>query len=264
MMINFIISVCIPFILGLIGIIKDYSIFIYLAIFCSLISIVLSCWIKNIRISAVQMQELYDRSVFNLKWNKLFLGEKPSNRIVILSSEKYKKKYGDFSEFLDWYTLPAATYKYPMSIILCQSQNLSWDIPNREKYYKIVLTFITFLIVIFFGISIYFFDNILLFIKTLSTCIPIIIFLAILVIEHRETVNEGIRLNNELEDALNQLAQNSSSDQEIIALAEEIQRAVYSYRKSARPIPNKLHSYFKNQNESLSIRNIQRYIDNYL
>ena len=84
MMINFIISVCIPFILGLIGIIKDYSIFIYLAIFCSLISIVLSCWIKNIRISAVQMQELYDRSVFNLKWNKLFLGEIPSNRKVIL------------------------------------------------------------------------------------------------------------------------------------------------------------------------------------
>ena len=99
MTINFIISVCIPFTLGLIGIVKDYSIFIYLAIFCSLSSIALLCWIKNIRSSAVQMQELYDRSVFNLKWNKLYLGEKPNNRQVTLLSEKYKKKYGDLMWF---------------------------------------------------------------------------------------------------------------------------------------------------------------------
>lgn len=264
MTINFIISVCIPFTLGLIGIVKDYSIFIYLAIFCSLSSIALLCWIKNIRSSAVQMQELYDRSVFNLKWNKLYLGEKPNNRQVTLLSEKYKKKYGDFSEFLNWYTSPAATYQYPMAIILCQSQNLSWDIPNRERYYKTVLAFIVFLIFVFFGVSIYYFENISLFIKTLSASIPIVIFLFFLVLEHKETVKEGNRLNSEIEDVLNQLSNNSATDQDVISLAEEVQNAVYSYRKSARPIPNKLHKYFKNQNETLSIRNIQRYIDNYL
>jgi len=264
MTINFVISVCIPFTLGLIGIVKDYSIFIYLAIFCSLSSIALSCWIKNIRNSAVQMQELYDRSIFNLKWNKLYLGEKPNNSQVTLLSEKYKKKYGDFSEFLNWYTSPAATYQYPMAIILCQSQNLSWDIPNRERYYKTILAFIVFLIFVFFGVSIYYFENISLFIKTLSASIPIVIFLFFLVLEHKETVKEGNRLNSEIEDALSQLSNNSTTDQEVISLAEEVQNAVYSYRKSARPIPNKLHKYFKNQNETLSIRNIQRYIDNYL
>ncbi|ENU91234.1 hypothetical protein F971_03372 [Acinetobacter vivianii] len=264
MTINFVISVCIPFTLGLIGIVKDYSIFIYLAIFCGLSSIALSCWIKNIRSSAVQMQELYDRSVFNLKWNKLYLGEKPNNRQVTSLSEKYKKKYGDFSEFLNWYTSPAATYQYPIAIILCQSQNLSWDIPNRERYYKTVLAFIVFLIFVFFGVSIYYFENISLFIKTLSASIPIVIFLFFLVLEHKETVKEGNRLNSEIEDALNQLSNNSTTDQGVISLAEEVQNAIYSYRKSARPIPNKLHKYFKNQNETLSIRNIQRYIDNYL
>ena len=71
-------------------------------------------------------------------------------------------------------------------------------------------------------------------------------------------------MNSEIEDVLNQLSNNSATDQDVISLAEEVQNAVYSYRKSARPIPNKLHKYFKNQNETLSIRNIQRYIDNYL
>lgn len=48
-----------------------------------------------------------------------------------------------------------------------------------------------------------------------------------------------------IEDALNQLSNNSTTDQDVISLAEEVQNAVYSYRKSARPIPNKLHKYFK-------------------
>jgi len=120
------------------------------------------------------------------------------------------------------------------------------------------------LIFVFFAVSIYYFENISLFIKTLSASIPIVIFLFFLVLEHKETVKEGNRLNSEIEDALNQLSNNSATDQDVISLAEEVQNAVYSYRKSARPIPNKLHKYFKNQNETLSIRNIQRYIDNYL
>lgn len=256
MTINFIISVCMPFTLGLIGIVKDYSIFIYLAIFCSLSSIALSCWIKNIRSSAVQMQELYDRSIFNLKWNKLYLGEKPNNRQVTLLSEKYKKKYGDFSEFLNWYTSPAATYQYPMAIILCQSQNLSWDIPNRERYYKTVLAFIVLLIFVFFAVSIYYFENISLFIKTLSASIPIVIFLFFLVLEHKETVKEGNRLNSEIEDALNQLSNNSATDQDVISLAEEVQNAVYSYRKSARPDRDRLSAV--NQNQSGNVLNVIR------
>lgn len=115
-------------------------------------------WLNNhvraLQEKAATIQEEFDRYVYNLKWDPIVLGEKVSNICIEKMYSKYSNS-NDISKLHDWYTPTVSQHSERKGILLCQSENLGWDIELRASYMVYVVIFIALFILslFFFGVS---------------------------------------------------------------------------------------------------------------
>jgi hypothetical protein len=83
---------------------------------------------------AAKIQEKFDTDVFGLPWDSINVGSKPDTGLIFNKSKKFIKKNPNYTGFVDWYTIKAASFRYPEAIVFCQQQNLYWDSSLRKRY----------------------------------------------------------------------------------------------------------------------------------
>lgn len=136
----------------------SYDLTNIIAVLALLLTFLDILWLKNhvraLQEKAATIQEEFDRYVYNLKWDPIALGEKVSNVYIEKMYSKYSNS-NDISKLHDWYTPAVSQHPERKGILLCQSENLGWDIELRTSYIAYVVIFITLFILslLFFEIS---------------------------------------------------------------------------------------------------------------
>lgn len=222
----------------------------------------LSNRLKKMKEDAAKIQELFDTCVFKLPWDSINIGNKPDSGLTFKKSKKFYKRYPNYNGFKDWYTIKAATFKYPQAIAFCQQQNLYWDSSLRKDIITLSVIILTFIILImfFFGIfNDFTFRNFLT--NVVSLLLPILLFFYKIITEHCETIKEMDRLREINEGLIDSIISNTLPSDDFISQCRQLQTAIYNHRKSARPIPNWLHKKRKDYQEEEAADRMQQYLD---
>lgn len=85
--------------------------------------------------AAARIQELFDIDLFELRWNRILAGPKPTNEEVIADARRFR---GERDKFKGWYADPSPL-GVPFSTLLCQRASCVWDRRQRERYGWLVL-----------------------------------------------------------------------------------------------------------------------------
>lgn len=241
---------------------KDYGYFgAFITIVFTIINECISVRIMAKKEEASKIQELFDTEVFNLDWDEINIGEKPDISSILDKKDKFNKKNPNFVGFNNWYTQKAANYNYPKSIILCQQQNLHWDNYLRKQmlsYSTYILYLMIFLVVLFWFINDLTFRSFV--VNVASVLLPMIIFLAKLKNEHSISIAENNRLKSANESMIREL-DIFNNDSIIISKCRTFQTAIFTYRKTVRPIPDFMHRLFKNKQEQYSEARVEQIIE---
>jgi hypothetical protein len=85
--------------------------------------------------AAARIQDLFDTDLFELRWNRILAGPRPTNEEVIADARSFR---GTRDKFKDWYGDPSPLGR-PFSTLLCQRSSCVWDRRQRERYGWLVL-----------------------------------------------------------------------------------------------------------------------------
>ncbi len=85
--------------------------------------------------AAARIQELFDTDLFDLRWNRILAGSKPTNEEVIADARRFR---GERDRLKDWYADPSPL-GVPFSTLLCQRASCVWDRRQRQRYGLLVL-----------------------------------------------------------------------------------------------------------------------------
>lgn len=279
MIVNLIVGVIIPLIVSILVFIssndtlssalnfksKDISyISAPVGIVAAILVVVISQLIKKMKETSAKIQETFDTNVFKLDWDKINVGEKPDFGIILKNSKAFEAKHPNYTGFKDWYTIKAATFKYPQAIAFCQQQNLNWDSELRQQVIKVAT--ITLIVAVFFILALGIFNDFTLrtlFTNILSLLLPIFLFFYKLIVEQKDTVKEMARLKDINRELIDSILSSELTPDNFTTRCRQLQTAIYQHRKSARPIPNWLHKRNRNEQEDESAKRMQKYLDDY-
>lgn len=114
----------------------------YIAVFALLLTIFELALVKpkvsQLKEKAAKIQEEFDCYVLNIEWNEILCGNKPCGSDVRTFADKSDLKGNDRSKFINWYTEGVHQVDSVRAALLCQNENLGWDISQRLKYVKLV------------------------------------------------------------------------------------------------------------------------------
>lgn len=221
--------------------------------------------LKNMKEDAAKIQERFDTDVFQLPWDSINIGNKPDTGLILNKSKEFNKKNPNYVGFKDWYTLKAASFRYPQAIAFCQQQNLYWDSSLRKDIVRlswIVLALII-IMMLFLGIfNDFTIRNLLTNVAILL--LPICSFFSKIITEHKETIKEMDRLRDINENLIDSIISNNLSNPNFLSQCRQLQTAIYNHRKTARPIPDWLHQLRKDDQEDESADRMQQYLNSHI
>ncbi len=114
----------------------------WIAIFALLLTIfelgLIKPKVSLLKEKAAKIQEEFDCYVLGIEWNEILCGNKPCGSDVRTFADKSDVKGNDRSKFSDWYTTGVEQVDSVRAALLCQNENLGWDINQRQKYVKLV------------------------------------------------------------------------------------------------------------------------------
>jgi len=215
-----------------------------------LINLVISDYKKT----AAKIQELFDCSVYDLEWNKICAGKKPTQEEVNKYSRIFKSSGKPISKLKDWYPIELKKYSPLKVIVLCQKTNLNYDtaIRNRFKKKVLIVAFITLLVLILLSLirNISFRDFIS---QVAASFLPVFVLTAKIMIEQNTTLKNSEELNNNIEGLL--------EDENNISLKEirSIQDKLYNSRKDSALIPEFFYDKIRDELEQDMHHNAANY-----
>lgn len=94
-------------------------------------------WLRQPRIKAAIIQELFDHKVLGLEWNDA-LAEKPDPKDVEMAVERFNKRKNrerEWKKLENWYENPAIqTEPILLARIACLKENVRWDSGQRREW----------------------------------------------------------------------------------------------------------------------------------
>ena len=190
--------------------------------------------------NAATIQEQFDTSVFDMRWNKFLVGNKISPEIIVSANRKYK---GERKKLENWYG-DISNIPHSFAVLLCQRSNLVWDWRLRRYLAWTILIFLLILTGVEGSIAYYF--NISSQVFFLGLFLPSISFIIIALRElkeHFEIADNKEKLEGQLTNLLNQFVDGDSigSDND----TRQIQDKIFELRKRAVLIPDWWYSILK-------------------
>lgn len=268
--INFFISVMIPVLIALgKGFIEHFSpdvgrkITPYLAYYgigVLLVTIFTGGIVSRLKKKAATIQEMFDCDVLSIQWNELKIGKKISHSIVLKHSRYYKKRKKD-KDFTNWYIHNHYDLPSNKTALLCQYENIGWDISQREVVSKLYATalIVTLILLITYGV----YSNALLedFLFYIVFLLPLFRHFFIQFKENKGSIDKINRINDYLEKKIDEMIELKLTDDQIDSVVRAVQDEIYSHRATSNPMPDFIHKLFKNKNEIHHKENFDFYYD---
>ncbi len=248
-------------VLGPIVIFQFNDIKIYVAVvatFYTIFNFLLLRMIENRhRMDGAKIQELFDTELFNLPWNKIVAGEKPEKEKIFLYSKKYKFK-NDIDTLKNWYPKNINELDLLPAVAVCQRTNIWWDVTLREKlFWSLVLFMFVLTFVIFLTLSKNS-ENLFLFIVFL---LPFYETLIDYTKSQFSAVNRIKKLKVQLDDIIENISDNSISDDTLVNNLRIAQDEIFRHRESCLFVPDWFYKIFRDSQEGQMNYNAKHYVD---
>ena len=117
-----------------------------LAIVSMLFSFVVDKHINDKKKLAAFIQQKFDVYVYNMPWDERIFGkQKNVNQDIVTYSKQIIENSDKKERLYNWYTPTVDNRDLLTSILLCQRENLSWDVGLRKRYRLSSIIMIVFL-----------------------------------------------------------------------------------------------------------------------
>lgn len=229
-------TLAIPFLIGLNTLGKHYALEMlkldltnWIAIFALTLTLFDVLWLKSkvvqLQEKAATIQEQFDRYVYNLHWDPIIVGAKVSSHDISKQASSYSKSH-DINRLSNWYSVEVSNHHERKGILLCQSENLGWDIELRTSYIFYVSLFIIAYIFAILGTALHKEASLTEFIMSyIIPSMPLLTYFRGVYIEQRRAIDAKKALSESLDNALSQPRVSKKT-------IESIQFQIYTNRKS--------------------------------
>lgn len=199
---------------------------------------------------AAKIQQLFDCDVLQLDWSQMYSGNRPNPEIIIDYSEKYVQKNKTCSNLLDWYSIVVGSLPMHQARLLCQRENVSWDVQLKRRYARWVIVILVTLVVIICllgligGLTL---ENVIL--SLVVPLAPTFIFGLRQYIEHNEAAKRLDRLGEKCQDLWQQVVNNRISPQDLERESYNLQTKIYESRRRSPLVFDWLYERLKKKDE---------------
>lgn len=205
--------------------------------------IFLKYYMSKLKQKAAKVQEEFDCSVYQLEWNNILCGNKVCEREIKRLSDKYSSKGKDRNRLVDWYTPEVQQVDNIKAVLLCQKENLGWDIDQREKF----VYFVTLLASLVFASSLiigFYFEFTLksLILAAVIPSWPAISFAITNYLENQEAIQD----KKDLKSAVDCAAEIKSPT---VKYTRNVQNVIYLNRRNNCLIFDWFYEYLRDSNQ---------------
>lgn len=199
--------------------------------------------IKILKEKAAKIQEDFDCLVYELEWNDILCGDHPCETQISTYSRKYSNKGQSRLILKDWYTPDIAQLNKAPAILLCQKENLGWDIIQREKFVKFI-NFLLALSVISSVVAGFYLEISLtsFIISVVIPCLPVISFSISNYFDNNDAISDKKRLKSATEKV-------GEIQNPTIKYVRNIQNLIYLNRTTNSLIFDWYYTYLKEANQ---------------
>lgn len=204
---------------------------------------------------AATIQETYDTELYNICWNDISFGQKMVPLEYVNGvTDKYTEQELE-NEFKDWYE-GIENIQKPLSILLCQRQNIVWDFKLRDLYSYIIIALL--IINFILGLLIFSFSGETLFNYILGLVFPSL-SANILGIEEAIGHLKISKRKKELENKIITLIEDIKTNNKTLKNQDlrEIQNVIFNERLKAPLIPDFIYNILKKKYSNNSIASIK-------
>ena len=200
--------------------------------------------ISGFKQKAAKIQEDFDCSVYSLEWNDILCGDKECELEIKKSSNKYDSKGKNRNCFIDWYTPDVEQVDHTKAILLCQKENLGWDIEQRKKYIYFIslISSLVFVSSLIFGFYLEFTLKVLI-LSIIIPSWPAINFAITNYFENKEAIKDKKVLKSAV-DKVDQIRNPT------IKYVRDIQNLIYLNRKNNCLIFDWFYKYLRDTNQT--------------
>jgi hypothetical protein len=209
-------------------------------------------WLIN---RASRIQEIYDTELYELKWNEISYGKKVvPYEYVNNITRKYSAEELEL-EFKGWYEGINGIEK-PLSVLLCQRQNIVWDYKLRDVFAYIVVSLLVLNFIV--GLAIFAYSGDTLVNYLLGLALPSLSANILGIQEAIEHLQISKRKKN-LEIKITEIVERMKVDLNDLSHDEmrEIQNVIFDERSKAPLIPDLLYNMLKKKYSDNSVASIQ-------
>ncbi len=213
---------------------------------------------KKHRRDAAKIQELFDVSLFDLKWNSLVVGGKPNHEKIFLYKKNYKK-HNKLSVLENWYPLEIEKLCLLPAVAVCQRTNVWWDVGLRKKFFWSLILFIILLTSVIFTILKDDQGNLLLLIFSL---LPFYQVLTDFIVSQFSSINRIEKLEGILKDLLGKTVNENTSKLENDLRI--IQDEIFRHRETCLSVPDWFYKIFRDNQEAQMNYGAEKYVEDIL
>lgn len=254
--ISIVLSVWLPFAMALIllflpeeSICKNVS--YILAIVSMLFSFVVDKHINDKKKLAAFIQQKFDVYVYNMPWDERIFGkQKNVNQDIVTYSKQIIENSDKKERLYNWYTPTVDNRDLLTSILLCQRENLSWDVGLRKRYRLSSIIMIVFLCSFVIVMGLWQNESIAMLLWRFAFIVPMLEWL----FDTVKTLNKDMERLKELDEIINNDVSKTMDE------LQDIQKMIFEHRKECYAIPNIIYQIFKDNDEDAARRVVS--IDN--
>jgi len=210
--------------------------------------------ISETKKAGAKVQELFDCAVYDLGWNKIFVGKKPTQEAVTKNNRVFREDGGDVSKLVDWYPIELANRKPSEAVVLCQKTNLIYDSSLRKSFVNnvVLVAMGTLIILILFGLfQGYSLKDFL--IQLCASFLPIFVLSTKIFIEQHKTLKSSEELRGSIDGLLDNVEGITVGD------IRHVQDRIYSSRKDGALIPEFFYDRLRSRLEKEMHENAANY-----
>ena len=222
-----------------------------LAIVSMLFSFVVDKHINDKKKLAAFIQQKFDLYVYNMPWDERIFGkQKNVNQDIVTYSKQIIENSDKKERLYNWYTPTVDNRDLLTSILLCQRENLSWDVGLRKRYRLSSIIMIVFLCSLVIVMGLWQNESIAMLLWRFAFIVPMLEWL----FDTVKTLNKDMERLKELDEIINNDVSKTMDE------LQDIQKMIFEHRKECYAIPNVIYQIFKDNDEDAARRVVS--IDN--
>lgn len=213
----------------------------------AMLKLLFSIWESAKKRSAASVQQLFDTCLYDMSWKKTW-GMRPSQEFV-----KHVSRNEPDSKLKDWYEPLIEKADHNVGVLLCQLENMRYDELLKTMFYRCInILFYIYIAAVLVFEYFYYQESVSAYmLHTILPISPIVVWYGLLMRSRRKE----LELRGKL-DALTEAAWDTVKSRNSISMRrlEEIQDALYAYRREVNAVPDAYYNWHRNMLEGITYK----------